>query len=314
MPHYLLFNGDADGICAAQQLLLANPQEVEPITGVKREISLLQRIESVSNAQITVLDISVEKNLPALKKLLDQDCHICWFDHHESPEIPDHPNFDCYIDTQPDINTSLLVSQFLEKGVSLWSIVGLFGDNMHQKAESLARELQLVNQKINLLKELGELLNYNAYGGSIDDLFFHPAQLLEKVKPFSDPFSFLEEGSTVEILKSGRDEDLQKANSTKQLSSGIYVFPNEKWARRVIGIYANKTAQKEPDQAHAVLVQTKKDGYLVSVRSPINGNLNAAEFCSQFPTGGGRKKAAGINFLPENLLADFIDRFHNYYG
>ncbi len=313
MLHYFVFNGDADGICAAQQLLLANPLDIELITGVKRNISLLQQIESVSNADITVLDISVEKNLAPLKKLLSQNCRICWFDHHESKEIPEHPNFDCHIDPSPNINTSLSVSQYLKQGSSQWSIVGLFGDNMNQKAESLADELRLGNQKTGQLRELGELLNYNAYGGSIEDLFFHPARLLEKIRPFSDPFSFIEEESIVEILKEGYSEDFQMANNAVLISAGIYVFPNEKWARRVIGVFANLQAQKEPHSAHAVLVEKETGGYVVSVRAPLESDKSAAELCSLFPTGGGRKKAAGINLLSETSMAEFIDKFKQHF-
>jgi len=43
----------------------------------------------------------------------------------------------------------------------------------------------------------------------------------------------------------------------------------------------------------------------VSVRVPANCAVSAAEFCNGFETGGGRKSAGGINYLPE---AD-LDRF-----
>jgi hypothetical protein len=34
----------------------------------------------------------------------------------------------------------------------------------------------------------------------------------------------------------------------------------------------------------------------------------------QFPTGGGRKAAAGINALPADMKAAFIDVFRSMYG
>jgi len=34
---------------------------------------------------------------------------------------------------------------------------------------------------------------------------------------------------------------------------------------------------------------------------------------SQFPTGGGRKAAAGINALPKAMLTTFIDAFERTY-
>ncbi len=310
---FIVFNGDADGICAAHQLFLADQQEKKSITGVKRDISLLRQIEYVHDAEITVLDVAVEKNLPALKKLLEQNCDVRWFDHHLSPEIPEHPNFKRHIDTRPDINTSLLVSNHLNKGVSPWAVAGLYGDNMHPAAEALVRELNLEISEAEQLRELGELMNYNAYGGSVEDLFFPPAELLNKLQPFSDPLVFVREESVLEVLQNGRREDLEKANRAEQLAPNVVIFPNERWARRVIGIYANRLAQQEPDQAHAVLVKQENDQYVVSVRAPLNSGKNAAEFCRQFPTGGGRVKAAGINSLEATYLPEFTSKFSEYF-
>ncbi|HZV66950.1 MAG TPA: hypothetical protein VFG03_18780, partial [Telluria sp.] len=44
VPLYDVFNGDADGICALHQLRLAQPAETRLITGVKRDIALLDRL------------------------------------------------------------------------------------------------------------------------------------------------------------------------------------------------------------------------------------------------------------------------------
>ena len=43
MTCYDVFNGDADGICALQQLRLQFPREAERISGLKRDIDLLRR-------------------------------------------------------------------------------------------------------------------------------------------------------------------------------------------------------------------------------------------------------------------------------
>ena len=45
MANYDVFNGDADGICALQQLRLNDPIESKLITGVKRDIQLLDHVE-----------------------------------------------------------------------------------------------------------------------------------------------------------------------------------------------------------------------------------------------------------------------------
>jgi len=65
---------------------------------------------------------------------------------------------------------------------------------------------------------------------------------------------------------------------------------------------------KYPDRAHAVLTQNDNNGYLISVRAPLNNKTGADELCRQFESGGGRKAAAGINHLPESELPLFIER------
>jgi len=40
----------------------------------------------------------------------------------------------------------------------------------------------------------------------------------------------------------------------------------------------------------------------------------ADELCRQFPTGGGRMVAAGINNLPEELFSEFITKFKETYN
>ena len=57
---YDIFNGDADGIIALLQLQLANPTETVKVTGVKRDIQLMQKITPKAGDCIRVLDISME--------------------------------------------------------------------------------------------------------------------------------------------------------------------------------------------------------------------------------------------------------------
>ena len=44
--NYDIFNGDADGICALTQLRNAEPRESVLVTGVKRDIELLQQVDA----------------------------------------------------------------------------------------------------------------------------------------------------------------------------------------------------------------------------------------------------------------------------
>jgi len=63
-------------------------------------------------------------------------------------------------------------------------------------------------------------------------------------------------------------------------------------------VYSNQLARDNPDRAHALLSTLEDGAYLVSVRAPLSNREGADDLCRQFPTGGGRKAAAGINHLP----------------
>lgn len=312
---YLIFNGDTDGICSAHQFQLAYPADYNLVTGVKRDNSLLKKIaDYVGIDSVTVFDIAIEKNLPELKRLLFFDVPVRWFDHHFSEPMPEHDLFTCTIDTDAKVNTAYLVAKEL-RTFSAWTVMGLCGDNIFTTAEKLAEELKLTGDNYLRLKEAGELINYNGYGGSLEDLHFHPAELLKQMKPFQDALEFLENTDIVPFLRNGMNEDLAKAETVNPVDKGVYLFPDEKWSRRVIGVFANRKANEETDKAHAVLVE-KSDGksYAASVRSPLTREQSAAEFCKQFPTGGGRMKAAGINELPKEQLTDFSKRFAEFFS
>jgi len=46
--YYDIFNGDADGICALHQLRLEEPRDAELVTGVKRDIKLVGRVNAAA--------------------------------------------------------------------------------------------------------------------------------------------------------------------------------------------------------------------------------------------------------------------------
>ena len=65
-----VFNGDADGVCALHQMRLESPCESTLITGPKRDISLLKRVEAGAGDEVLVLDVALAKNRDALDRLL----------------------------------------------------------------------------------------------------------------------------------------------------------------------------------------------------------------------------------------------------
>ncbi|MDZ7584914.1 MAG: acetyltransferase [Thiobacillus sp.] len=308
-----VFNGDADGLCALHQLRLADPADSELITGPKRDISLLKQVKAGAGDRITVLDIALSKNRDALDRLLEVGAQVRYFDHHQPGDIPVHPNFEPHIDTDANVCTSLLVNRYVQGRHLAWAVAAAFGDNLADAARQAAAPLDLSAGQLAQLQSLGECLNYNGYGETLDDLFFDPADLYRQLRPCADPFAFIAESPAYATLKTGYREDMARAVAAEPLearaSGRIFMLPAEKWARRISGVFGNRLAVESPAQAHAVLTGKPEGGYLVSVRAPLAARSGADELCSQFDSGGGRRGAAGINHLPESGLGRFMAMF-----
>jgi len=313
-----VFNGDADGICALQQLRLAKPLETSLITGIKRDIKLLDKISPHQGDTVNVLDISMDKNKAALLQMLDSGISVTYFDHHMAGEIPTHPNLQAFIDPTPDVCTSLLVNAYLQGQHLAWAVTGAFGDNLYDSAVRVAKPLALSENEMNALRELGTCINYNGYGASIDDLFFPPDELFKKLHPYANPLDFIASDPAFKILQDGYAEDLHHADKLQpeleESRIALYVLPDEKWARRIAGVFANQLARQTPSRAHALLSEKSDGGFQVSVRSPLENKTGADKLCSQFPTGGGRQAAAGINHLESTHFDNFVAAFRSTFN
>lgn len=312
-----VFNGDADGLCALQQLRLAEPADAILVTGPKRDISLLQRVTATAGDRITVLDISLDKNREALLALLDKGVQVRYFDHHYAGDVPEHTLLEAHIDTSPAICTSLLVNAYLQGRFTAWAVTGAFGDNFPVQARQAAQSLALSTSQLDQLCELGTLLNYNGYGEGTEQ-FFPPEILFRMLHPYSDPLHFIANEKAFGILRDGYRNDMaMMAAALPEVSEekiALYILPDAAWARRASGVFANELVDRHPDRAHAILTRLPDGGYQVSVRAP-RSNLDGADtLCRAFATGGGRKAAAGINHLSDSDLDRFIDAFRQSYS
>jgi single-stranded DNA-specific DHH superfamily exonuclease len=307
-----IFNGDADGICALTQLRNAEPLESTLITGVKRDIELVEKAEVAPGDRITALDISFDKNREGVLRALEAGAEIFYVDHHFAGEIPENDKLRTIIDTDPNVCTSLLVNGYLKGKHVEWAVTGAFGDNLNMVARALAAPLGLSVQKLTLLEDLGIYMNYNGYGSSLEDLHFAPADLFELVRPYPTPFSFVQEArESFEKLEHGYRQDMALAAAVRSVreseKTAVFILPDQAWARRVSGVFSNDLANAAPGRAHAVLTERPDGTYLVSVRAPLENKRGADELCRRFPTGGGRAAAAGINALPGEQLDAFIN-------
>ncbi|WP_261835859.1 DHH family phosphoesterase [Vibrio ishigakensis] len=317
--HYDVFNGDADGIIALLQLRFAEPKDSTLITGVKRDIKLLKQVDCDKATSVTALDISMEKNLPELEALLKQDVSVFYCDHHRSGDIPQSDKLEALIDLDAEVCTSLLINQKLGGQYAKWAVAAAFGDNLFASAQKLATEIGLSDSETEFLKELGTLINYNGYGASLEDLHIEPAELYRQLSHFEDPLALLDnETSPYHVLKAGYALDHEKVTSIEPSHSDpqckVFELPCDAWARRISGVFGNELANQSPELAHGVLtLNSNGQDYTVSVRAPLNNRVGADEICSSFPTGGGRKAAAGINQLPKGDVAKFTQVLSDFY-
>jgi len=310
MTYFDVFNGDADGIISLVQLRRAEPRKAELITGRKRDIELLRRIQAEKGDYVTVLDISMRTNMAELNRILKTGARVFYVDHHNAGDIPDHPNLNAVIDTSPEICTAMLIDEALDGDYRAWAVTAAFGDNFPKLATAKAAGHDLPLPELN---RLGMLINYNGYGASSEDLHFNPADLYKHLAPFDTPMEFLAETPDIHsALNDGYESDYAQAKQAKMLDDSdigtIICLEDKAASRRISGVYGNELAQKNPAKAHAVLTQ-QEGGFLVSIRAPLSRREGADTLALQFETGGGRNAAAGINHLAEADLPRFIDSF-----
>ncbi|NOQ34338.1 MAG: DHH family phosphoesterase [Methylococcaceae bacterium] len=313
-----VFNGDADGICALLQLRLAEPCESKLVTSFKRDIKLLTKVDAKAGDKLTVLDISLQKNHQDLIRILEQGAEVVYVDQHLAGDIPPHPKLTTLIDTDANTCTSLLVNQHLKGQFCQWAVVAAFGDNMTDSAIQAADCLFLNDPKVELLKTLGICINYNGYGSCLEDLHFEPDALYRELLPYESPFDFIDDNAAIyQQLVAGYEDDMAKALAIKadylNDTVGVYMLPDIIWARRVSGVFGNELANRQPNRAHAIASYNNHGGYQISVRAPLNNKMGADELCASFPSGGGRKGAAGINHLEKEDMSRFIQLFEEKY-
>ena len=317
MTRYYVFNGDADGLCALQQLRLVEPGDATLVTGVKRDVGLLERVNAAAADAVTVLDISLDRNRTALLRLLAAGASVRYFDHHYAGEQPQHPRFEPHIEETGNVCSSILVDRHINGRFRAWAIAAAFGDGLPRVGAAMASAIGLDASTVATLERLGVNLNYNAYGESIADLHIHPAELANQMLPFENPIDFARQSPTFARLASGYEEDMRKARAlppARQVPGAtIVVLQDEPWARRAIGVLANELARAHPDNGIAVLSPKARGGFVVSVRVPATRSVSADEFCRGFETGGGRKLAAGIDCLQDSDVDSFVERFEARY-
>jgi hypothetical protein len=307
---YDVCHGDADGLSAAVQWRLAVPGPVRLITGLKRQIALVQMVPVAHASEVNVFDLAMSRNEAALTALLAMGVRVRWFDHHAAHHWPEHSRLEVYWQNNPQICTSLLVDQVLAGRFRAWAWVGAYGDHVPQALPDAARLMGLDAAQAAVLSRLGTLINYNAYGDTLADVCVPPAALYASMCRYADPWQWAVATPWLAQIARQYAQDHQRARAVPVHRCGprvrMVVLPKERWAARVMGSLANELADQAPDMAHVVLkpIATGRC-YRVSVRAPLAAAYGADALCVRMG-GSGRCAAAGIDALPEAVLPELM--------
>ncbi len=336
-PSCFIFNGDADGIISQHILTLEFGAPALRITGLKRDIELLKKLPENWKGEIRVCDISLKQNLNSLKTILEKGhIKVAWYDHHEPGELFDHENLEKHIHESSGLCSAAIVHNVLGQKYPLWAAMAAFGDNIPDLAPALVQKVnseklksnpelsshpsEITAAELGLLRKAGLLLNYNAYGESLSDLRFDPEALAKYISDFSSALDFAQDQSIFGPLENQFSEDQTYFAGLKPIRQSpwaqAFSIPSEPWARRYAATWANERILAKPWQALATLTPLTDGSYSVSIRARREKDKpgpSAADLASEFPTGGGRKLAAGINGLPKEDVDKFLQRFEDFF-
>ncbi len=316
MNYFDFFNGDADGIISLHQYRLQFPQKSEVFTGVKRDVKLLRHAVEIKNSTLSVFDISLLSNKDYIDGILSNNNRVTWFDHHEPGETKLGDNFEIFVDADPNCCTNILVDNYIDGLYRPWTICGAYGDNLHEQAEKLNPCFD--EYSLSKLKEIGETLNYNGYGNEITDLTANPKDVYLDIINYESPFEYRQKSEIYNKIFTQMKSDESELNSSEVLHNSntgkVILLPNTSASVRYSGIYSNTQTTENPTKAFAILTQVNEKNYRISIRSPKENPYGASKLALQFPTGGGREKAAGVNELPTEELNNFIEKFEEVFG
>lgn len=313
--YYDFFNGDADGMISTHIYRTFIPKDSIKFTGMKRDIKLLRHAKGISDSVLTVFDVSLKSNDDYVERILQRNNNIRWFDHHDPGAVDFGKRMQTKIDTDPNCCTAIIVDRYTDGLYRPWTIAAAFGDNLHQQAEEM--NPNMTQERMDTLRTIGETLNYSGYGNSEDDLLAHPKDIYEDMSQYRNPFNYFRRSRLFHAIHDQMLADKEQLSQSTVLFDeefGMVVqLPDTVASSRYSGIYSNTLAMNNPDKAFAILT-VNGDAFKVSIRAPINRPTGAVTLANQFPTGGGREKAAGINVLPQDKIHEFYSSFDDIFN
>jgi len=265
----------------------------------------------------TVLDVSLDVNRAGLLALLAAGVSVRYFDHHFAGEIPQHPRLEAHLDADAKVCTSILVDRHLGGRFRPWAAVGAFGDSLVEQGRRLSQEAGLTPEAASRLAELGVAINYNDYGESIADLHVPPVDLAAEMLRFADPLQFAATSATFHRLAQGFREDMEQAKRLEpacqrpgRLCTNCRTQPGRVAAAAPSPMTWPRRTRETPSPS-----SRKRPAAAIwfPCACPANPRYRPRSFCRRYPTGGGRRTAAGINHLPAGELEAFKTAFEQQF-
>jgi len=297
-------NGDADGLCSVLQWRLHDTRESTILTLLNNETSLAGRVHTRPGDEFLICDVPLEPNRSTLKKLLDGGARVQYVNHQFTDDVPWHPQFQATVDSSENACSSLIVDRLLHGKYREWALVGTYGKRLTLVADQLATDMGLLgNDKIRL-RELGELISYNACVANVKDACIEPAALYDRLSRYPQPMDFLKSESLICEIDAVRREDIYRASELtpywQDVDASVYVLPDTPWAHRIASGLDQRIAADDPTRAHAFLRPVENGHFDVKVRAARSA---AAAIRGERPC------AWVVEHLPQGEIDHFIRAF-----
>ena len=202
-------NSDADGLCAVRQWRLREPAQATLVTGLEREIALLQRVPAVGPTRCWC----ATSPWPATAT---RSCHCSSAAWRCAGSITMTPaRCGCPASWRlsrlrcRDLQR-LLVERHLGGAHRAWALVGAYGDALTTVTDRLAAASGFDALQRAALRRLGQAINYNAYGEQLFDLRIAPAELYGVMARHADPFALLATEPVIDEIDDQREADLRR--------------------------------------------------------------------------------------------------------
>lgn len=304
--------GDANGLCSLLQWRLHQPKQSSTLALLGHESRLDGLVHSRAGGDVLLCEIPMQANRSTLMQLLDSGAQIQYLSHQIGDEPLWHPQLQYIEDAPQDRCTSLMVDRILDGRYRQWALVGAYGKHCNAQADKLAASNGLSAHARTQLRELGELINYNACSVDGKNACIPAVELYSVMSGYQQAMDFLQSEPVVGELESVRREDLARAVQIapywQDAHASVYVLPNAPWAHRVASGFGKHISAKEPTRAHAFLRPAANGSFMTRVHAARSAPADGLTFPGS-QADDDYQRTWVIEQLPDQEIDHFISAF-----